>query len=59
MVIMRKTNKTQIRKIQLSGGSYYITIPIDIIRTLGWKEKQKVIVNHVSGKKIEIKDWKK
>ena len=56
---MRKTNQSQIRKIQLSGGSYYITIPIGIVRTLGWKEKQKVVVRNVSGKKIEIKDWKK
>ena len=55
---MRKKNQSQIRKIQLSGGSYYVTIPIDIIRDLGWKEKQKVVAN-TSGKKIEIKDWKK
>jgi len=56
---MRKTKDTNIRNIQRSGGSYYITIPIEIIRELGWKERQKVIVKQTSGNKIEIKDWKK
>jgi len=56
---MRKINKTEIRNIQKSGGTYYVTLPIDIIRKFGWKERQKVTVRAVSGKKIEIKDWKK
>lgn len=55
---MRKTNKTNIRNLQKSGGSYYVTLPIDVVRELGWKERQKVVVTKVSGKKIEIKDWK-
>jgi hypothetical protein len=56
---VRKTKDTKIRNIQRSKGSYYIIIPIDIIRELGWKERQKVIVEQTAGKKIEIKDWKK
>jgi len=56
---MRKTNKTEIRNIQQSGGSYYITIPIGIIRKFGWKERQKVVVRAKARKLIEIKDWKK
>jgi len=56
---MRKTNKTEVRNIQKSSGSYYITLPIGIIRKFGWKERQKVTVRPKPGKKIEIKDWKK
>jgi bifunctional DNA-binding transcriptional regulator/antitoxin component of YhaV-PrlF toxin-antitoxin module len=55
---MRKINQTQVRNIQKSGGSYYVTLPIEVVRGLGWKEKQKVVITRVSGKKIEIKDWK-
>ena len=56
---MRKTNKTEIRNIRQSGGSYYITLPIAIVRKFGWEERQKVTVRPMPGKKIEIKDWKK
>jgi len=56
---MRKRNKTNIRNLQKSGGSYYVTLPIEVIRRYKWKERQKVVVNAVRGKKIEIKDWKK
>ena len=54
---MRKLNKTEVRNIQKSGGSYYVTLPIEIVRKLGWRERQKVVVNLKPGKKIEIKDW--
>jgi len=55
---MRKTNQTEVRKIQKSGGSYYVILPIGVVRELGWQEKQKVVIRKVPGKKIEIKDWK-
>jgi len=35
-----------------------VTIPIEYIRKLKWKEKQKVVVD-LKGKTIVIKDWKK
>ncbi|MBI5135231.1 AbrB/MazE/SpoVT family DNA-binding domain-containing protein [Candidatus Uhrbacteria bacterium] len=44
------------RNIQNSKGTYYISIPIEIIQTLGWKERQKVVVRR-RGKKIIIEDW--
>jgi len=48
-----------IRKITKIGKrSYGIIIPIDIVRKLGWRERQKVVVK-LSGKKISIEDWKK
>lgn len=51
-------NKTNTRSIQKLGGSYYVTLPIELVRELGWKEKQKVVITKALGKKIEIKDWK-
>lgn len=46
-----------IRKItKLGKWSYGITLPIDIVRKLKWKERQKVVVK-LRGKKISIKDW--
>jgi hypothetical protein len=34
-----------------------ITIPIEEIRALGWREKQRVVVKHVRGG-VLVKDWK-
>lgn len=49
-----------IRKIQQSGkrGSYRLTIPVEIMRELRWREHQKVVVRR-RGKKITIEDWEK
>ena len=44
--------------VKLGGQSLAVTLPIEIIRELGWKEKQKVVVK-VERKKIIIADWKK
>lgn len=52
----RKSHEENIRKIARSGDSYAITMPIAIMRELGWKEKQKVVVEK-RGKGIFIKDW--
>jgi bifunctional DNA-binding transcriptional regulator/antitoxin component of YhaV-PrlF toxin-antitoxin module len=56
---MRKLKEKNIRKLTRVGrGSFCITIPIEIIEKLKWKERQKVVVR-LSGKKIVIEDWKK
>ena len=48
-----------IRKITKIGGkSYGIIIPIEIIRELKWKERQKVVLE-LKRRRITIKDWKK
>lgn len=51
----RRKNKN-IRNIQKSQDTYYITIPIDFMRKLGWRERQKVVI-----KKrwwgLSVKDW--
>jgi antitoxin component of MazEF toxin-antitoxin module len=54
----RKAGKEGIRKIsKTGGGSFYVTIPIEVMRELKWKERQKVVVKK-QGKKIIIIDWK-
>jgi bifunctional DNA-binding transcriptional regulator/antitoxin component of YhaV-PrlF toxin-antitoxin module len=55
----RKLEEKNIRKLTKTGRhSICVTIPIEIVRKLKWKEKQKVVVKK-SGSKIVISDWKK
>ncbi|MFZ0281845.1 MAG: AbrB/MazE/SpoVT family DNA-binding domain-containing protein [Bacteroidales bacterium] len=55
----RKNEDKDIRNLtKISGGSSYaITIPIDYIRKLNWKEKQKLEVKLYQDR-IIIRDWK-
>lgn len=55
---MRKLKDKNIRKITKmgKGRTMGITLPIEIIEKLEWKEHQKVVVKSV-GKKIIIEDW--
>jgi antitoxin component of MazEF toxin-antitoxin module len=49
----------EVRKIIKNGaGTYYVSIPKDMIKKLRLKERQKVTVR-TSGKKIVIEDWQK
>jgi hypothetical protein len=53
----RKLEDSNIRKLTKVGNhSISVTLPIEIVRELGWKEKQKVVVKKV-GKKLIIEDW--
>ncbi len=46
------------RKIVKNGReSYYINIPKEIMRELGWKERQKLTVRRV-GRRFVVEDWK-
>ena len=54
----RKLKDKNIRKILKSGDSYAVTIPIEIVRELKWREKQKVVVKK-RGEGVSIVDWKK
>ena len=40
------------------GRSMGLTLPVEILRELGWRKKQKVVVKR-TGKRIIIEDWKK
>jgi len=55
----KKTGESGMRKLTKVGQtSLAVTIPRDIIKKLGWKEKQKVVVKKIPGG-VQIKDWKK
>jgi len=55
----RKIFNKNIRKLTKTGGkSIGVTLPIEIVRELNWRERQKVVVRR-SGKKVIIEDWKK
>jgi len=60
MSSQRKLKDKNIRKLTRMGRgrSIGLTLPIEIVEKLKWKERQKVVVRQ-SGKKIIIEDWKK
>jgi hypothetical protein len=55
----QKLEKQNIRKLtKVAGGkSFSITLPIEYVRKLKWKEKQKLKVEF-KGRHLIIKDWK-
>ena len=53
---MGRRKNENIRKIQRSHGTYYVSLPINLVRQFGWKEQQKIIVKK-QGKDLIIKDW--
>ncbi|MFH1822989.1 MAG: AbrB/MazE/SpoVT family DNA-binding domain-containing protein [Patescibacteria group bacterium] len=54
----RKLENKSVRKIFKSGSSYAVTLPIEAVNELKWKEKQRVVIKK-HGQGIIIKDWKK
>ncbi len=54
----RKLEDRNTRKLSKYGSSYTMTLPIEIVRELKWRDKQKLVVRK-SGDKIIIEDWKK
>lgn len=55
----RKLKNKNIRKLSRIGDkSIGLTLPIEIVRKLKWREKQKVVVK-LRGKRIIIEDWEK
>ncbi|MDD5291045.1 MAG: AbrB/MazE/SpoVT family DNA-binding domain-containing protein [Patescibacteria group bacterium] len=54
----RRLNQKEIRKITKNGNSYSVSIPIEVLKELKWREKQKVIVKK-KGRNLIISDWKK
>lgn len=54
----KKSNETAIRKLARIGKrSIGLTLPIDEVRRLGWREKQKVVVKRIRGG-LAIRDFK-
>ncbi len=56
----RKLKDRNIRKLGRTGRgkSITVTLPIEFIRELKWREKQKVVIKK-RGDKLIIEDWKK
>lgn len=42
-----------------SKYSYVLTIPKEIIKKYGWRERQKLVVKDKGRGVLEIKDWRK
>lgn len=55
---MTLQDKNTRKLMRLGKTSLAISLPIDMLRELGWREKQKVTATRVRGG-IMIKDWKK
>jgi bifunctional DNA-binding transcriptional regulator/antitoxin component of YhaV-PrlF toxin-antitoxin module len=54
----RKLEDMNTRNLQKTGGNTYtVSLPIEIVRDLGWKTKQKLEVKKY-GDGIIIRDWK-
>ncbi len=55
----KKLEERNIRKLTKTGGTtYYVTLPIESIRELGWQKSQKLIVEVDKRRdRIVIKDW--
>ncbi len=57
----RPNNRTrQIRKLGTTGNtdspSYFVTLPIALVRQLKWKDGQKLVIKK-SRNKLVIEDW--
>lgn len=48
----RNISEENVRSIQKSKRSYYITLPVSAARQLGWDAQQKVVVREVKKKLI-------
>jgi bifunctional DNA-binding transcriptional regulator/antitoxin component of YhaV-PrlF toxin-antitoxin module len=57
MGISKKEEKSVRKLTKLGGKSLGITLPIEDLRELGWKEKQKIRIKRIRGG-FEIRDWK-
>ena len=55
----RKVSEENIRKIAKIGNtSLGITIPRSLLQSLGWREKQRVVVKRIKGGLV-IRDFRK
>lgn len=58
----KKVENRNIRKLCRvgNGKTYVVTLPVDVIRKFGWKQKQKVVIEvDFKRKRFIIKDWPK
>ncbi|MEX2029088.1 MAG: AbrB/MazE/SpoVT family DNA-binding domain-containing protein [Candidatus Paceibacterota bacterium] len=53
----KKYKDRNIRKVTKNGTSHSVSIPVEMLKKLGWRERQKVVVT-MRGKKLTIEDWR-
>ena len=54
----RSVSNTRTHKLTVVGGkSYALTLPVEFVRHLEWRERQKLDIT-LDGNKLIIKDWK-
>jgi len=53
----RTLDERNIRKISKRSASYSVTLPIESVRKLKWRDGQKVVIEE-KGKTLVIRDWK-
>lgn len=49
-----------VRKLTRTGGSRSLSVvlPADLVKSLGWKDKQRVVIKKQNGALV-VRDWKK
>ena len=55
---VKNKNVRKLTRMGRKGGSLGLTLPIELVHALGWRERQKVVVTK-RGKTLHIVDWKK
>jgi hypothetical protein len=56
---MPTRKKKNVRSLtRVAGRSFGIILPIELIRKLGWRARQKLTVTP-KGRKLVVKDWKR
>ena len=54
----RPLKNKKIRKLIKLGDSIVVSLPVELLTALGWRERQKVTVKKLNGALV-IRDWKK
>lgn len=56
----KKLEDRNVRKLTRTGGgkSISVTLPIELVRELKWRDRQKVVVTK-RGKGLLVEDWRK
>ena len=53
---LKNKNIRKLTRMGRAGSSLGITIPKELVTSLGWREKQRIIVKRIKGG-IEIRDY--
>ena len=54
----QKVGHEKIRSIQKTRGTYTVSLPIELVRDLGWQHKQRIVIERSGRTKLIISDYK-